>query len=98
MPACGDSLLLVRDHYAPDLLCAAADSAGILLIQAIPIDPDGQPERRLDAEVCRLTHHPSLAGYFVGHLGQLSDRIAHRLRELDPTRAVFRRYPLDPAA
>ena len=46
----------------------------------------------------RLTPHPSLAGWFVGHLGAVAERVARRIRSLDPTRAVFRDAPVQPAA
>ncbi len=93
LPATGSSLLVVRDHYGADLLYDAADRAGILMIQCVPIDPQGQPEREVTAQVQRLASHPSLAGWYVGHLGRMSDPIAARLRDLDPTRAVFHDMP-----
>jgi beta-galactosidase/beta-glucuronidase len=98
LPATGRSLLLVRDYYGPDLLYDAADRAGILLVQCIPIHPDGRPEVDVEAQVDRLSAHPSLAGWFVGHLGQISDEVAKRIAELDPTRSVFRDFPVKPAA
>jgi hypothetical protein len=98
LPATGDSLLLVRDHYGPELLYQAADRAGILLVQCVPIHPDGTPEVDVAAQVDRLASHPCLAGWFVGHLGRLSDGVARQIIALDPTRAVFRRFPLPPAA
>lgn len=100
LPAAGDSLLLVRDHYGPDLLYQAADRAGILLVQCVPIHPEARPELDVAQQVNRLVAHPSLAGWFVGHLGRLSDEVADRLRQLDPTRNVFRRFPVpvEPAA
>lgn len=99
LPASGRSLLLVRDHYGPDLLYEAADRAGILLVQCIPIHPGGTPEVDVQAQVDRLSAHPSLAGWFVGHLGRISDEIAKTLARLDPTRAVFRDFPvMHPAA
>ena len=98
LPATGDSLLLVRDHYGPDVLYQAADRAGILLVQSVPIHPRAEPEREVARQVDRLAAHPSLAGWFVGHLGRLSDRVAQRLRRLDPTRSVFRDFPVQPAA
>lgn len=93
LPATGDSLVLVRDHYGPELLYEAADRAGILLVQSVPIHPAATPELDVADHVDRLAAHPSLAGYFVGHLGRLSDLVANRLRQLDPTRAVFRTFP-----
>ncbi|MEM7682549.1 MAG: hypothetical protein AAF288_11385 [Planctomycetota bacterium] len=98
LPATGESLLLIRDHFAPELLYEAADRAGILLVQAVPVDPQGKPGEALVREIDRLASHPCLAGYFVGHLGQLADRLAKRIQTLDPTRGVFRRFPLEPAA
>ncbi len=98
LPVNGESLLLVRDHFGPDLLYDAADRAGILLVQCVPIHPEAKVESMVAQQVARLTSHPSLAGYFVGHLGALSDRVAQRLRQLDPTRMVLRRFPLAEAA
>lgn len=94
LPATGESLLLVRDHYGGDLLYQAADMAGVLAVQSVPIDPKGDPTRQVRDQVDRLTSHPSLAGYYVGHLGQLKDRVAQCLKALDPTRVVFDRFPL----
>ncbi|NJL31951.1 MAG: hypothetical protein HC898_10135 [Phycisphaerales bacterium] len=93
LPVAGDALLLVRDHYGPDILYNAADRAGILMVQSVPIHPQGHPEWDVDAQVDRLTMHPSLAGWFVGHLGRVSDTMAQTLRELDPTHQVFRELP-----
>jgi hypothetical protein len=98
LPATGDSLLLVTDHYGPELLYQAADQAGILLMQCVPLDPQAEPERMVREQIDRLTPHPSLAGYFVGHLGRLSDQLAKRLKQLDPTRPIFRQVPGQPAA
>ena len=95
LPATGDSLLLVRDHYGPEVLYDAADRAGILLVQCVPIHPEGQPEVEVPTQVERLVRHPSLAGWFVGHLGRLSDRIAGHISTLDPTRSVFRQIPVE---
>ncbi|MCE9591957.1 MAG: hypothetical protein K8S99_15730 [Planctomycetes bacterium] len=93
LPVCGQSLLLVRGHYGPDVLYDAADRAGIMLIQCVPLDAEGAPESDVPGEVDRLSSHPSLAGWFVGHLGVITDRIERRLRDLDPTRHVFRSVP-----
>ena len=93
LPVSGDSLVLIRGHYGPDLLYEAADRAGILLVQAVPIHPHGQPESDMAAEVERLSLHPSLAGWFVGHLGYMTERIAYCLTSLDPSRGVFRSIP-----
>jgi hypothetical protein len=43
----------------------------------------------------RLGTHPSRAGGVVGHLAQISDDIAQCIQELDPTRSVFRQFPVD---
>lgn len=94
LPANGESLLLVRDHFGPELLYDAADRAGILLVQCVPIHPEAKVESTVRQQVARLSSHPSLAGYFVGHLGALSDRVAEALKQIDPTRMVFRRFPL----
>ncbi|MEM9913431.1 MAG: hypothetical protein AAF911_00550 [Planctomycetota bacterium] len=94
LPATGESLLLVRDHFGPDVLYDAADRAGILMVQCVPIHPEAKVESAVSRQVARLTAHPSLAGYFVGHLGALSDRVAEALSQIDPTRMVFRRFPL----
>lgn len=98
LPASGDSILLVRDHYGPDVLYEAADRAGVLLVQCVPVHEDATPETDLTAQVDRLSAHPSLAGWYVGHLGSLSDRVAELLRTLDPTRSVFRELPMGTAA
>lgn len=93
LPIGGHSLLLVRGHYGPDVLYEAADRAGIMLIQCVPLDPHGTPEADVPGEVDRLAAHPSLAGWFIGHLGVVTDRIERKLRELDPTRGIFRDVP-----
>ena len=98
LPATGESLLLVRDHYGCESLYDAADRAGILLIQSVPIDPNGTPEAAVADQVDRLASHPSLAGYFVGHLGDLTQQVTDHIRRLDPTRGVFHDFPLSPAA
>lgn len=94
LPATGESMLLVRDHYGADLLYKAADMAGILAIQAVPIDPTGDPRAQVREQVDRLTGHPSLAGYYIGHLGDIKGTVAECLKKLDPTRGVFDRFPL----
>ncbi len=50
LPVTGDSLLLVRDHYGPDVLYQAADRAGVLLVQCVPIHPLAQPEQDMIAK------------------------------------------------
>lgn len=98
LPVSRDSLLVIRDHYGPDVLYHAADRAGILLVQCVPIHAEGRPEAEVEAEVARLLAHPSLAGWCVGHLGDLSRQVAGRLRRLDPTHDVFLDVPADWAA
>jgi beta-galactosidase/beta-glucuronidase len=93
LPVAGHSLLVVRDHYGPDVLYDAADRAGLLLIQCVPIDAEAQPERDVEHEVDRLVGHPSLAGWYVGHLGRMSEQVERTIRLLDPTRGVFRDVP-----
>ncbi len=98
LPAAGGSVLLVRDHYGSDLLYDAADRAGLLLIQCVPVDEQGSTGKTIDAQIERLASHPSLAGYFVGHLGALCKRVESRIRVIDPTRAIFHHFPLGRAA
>ncbi|MEE9212658.1 MAG: hypothetical protein V3U29_08400 [Phycisphaeraceae bacterium] len=98
LPVAGDSLIIVRGHYGPDVLYDAADRAGILLIQCVPIHPDGTPEAEVQAHVDRLARHPSLAGWCVGHLGQVAQSIAHTIKSLDPTHSVFMDPPGQNAA
>lgn len=93
LPVTGDSLLVIRGHYGPDVLYDAADRAGILLIQCVPIHPEGRPEIDITAQVQRLAPHPSLAGWFVGHMGVMTERISRSLRRLDPARSVFTDVP-----
>lgn len=93
LPVAGDSLMIVRGHWGPDVLFEAADRAGILLIQCVPIDLDGRPESTMVEQVNRLSRHPSLAGWFVGHLGRYTERMAYCISTLDPTRPVFRTLP-----
>ena len=87
------SLLVVRDHFGPDVLYNAADRAGILLVQSVP-SPEIDPRADLRAQVDRLAGHPSLAGWLVHRLGQVTDQITESIRALDPTRNVFRRLPV----
>ncbi|MAE64855.1 MAG: hypothetical protein CMJ18_11355 [Phycisphaeraceae bacterium] len=94
LPASSDSLLLVRDHFGPDILYDAADRAGILLIQSVPLKPRNDADFVVNREVDRLAAHPSLAGWLVGDETRFSDRIAHRLHHLDPTRYIFRTLPM----
>ncbi len=97
LPATGDSLLMVRDHYGPDLLYEAADRAGVLLVQSVPISAQGTPSEEVAKEVDRLAAHPCLAGWFVGHLGDVRDNVTQRIKALDPTHTIFERFP-DPHA
>ncbi len=98
LPATGESVLLVRDHYGYESLYAAADRAGILMVQSLPIEPDAEIERAVEEQIDRLAQHPSLAGYFVGHLGRARKRVTQAIKALDPTRAVFHDFPLCDAA
>lgn len=91
LPVGGQSVLLVRGHYGPDLLYEAADRAGVLLVQSVPLAPDGNPVSDMSDHVNRLAAHPSLAGWYVGHLGKLTERLAYCVTSLDPTRAIFRK-------
>lgn len=93
LPAAGDSLLVVRGHYGPDVLYDAADRAGILLIQCVPIHPQGTPESEVQNHVDRLVRHPSLAGWCVGHLGQTAQSTAETIQTRDPTHGVFMNIP-----
>lgn len=98
LPVTGASIMLVRDHYGPEVLYEAADRAGILLIQCVPVSADTAPEDELRAQVNRLSPHPSLAGWYVGHLGDLAERVSHRIHGLDPTRLVWQELPIADAA
>jgi beta-galactosidase/beta-glucuronidase len=98
LPIGGSTLLLVRAHYATETLFDAADRAGVLMVQSVPIHPEGRPEDELAAAVQRIAHHPSVAGWYVGHLGSLSDCVEQRLRALDPSRPVYRDLPVTEAA
>jgi beta-galactosidase/beta-glucuronidase len=93
LPATGDSLLMVRDHYGPELLYEAADRAGVLLVQSVPISAQGKPSEEVAKEVDRLAAHPCLAGWFVGHLGDVRDKVKNRIKALDPTHTVFEHFP-----
>jgi len=93
LPIGGASLVIVRGHYGPDLLYDAADRAGVLLIQCVPIDPDGEPVRQVGPAVRRLASHPSLVGWYVGHLGPLAEPAEHTVRDLDPQHPVFHQLP-----
>ncbi len=89
LPAAGDSLLVVRGHYGPDVLYDAADRAGILMVQCVPIHPEAKPGLNMLQQINRLSAHPSLVGWFVGHLGDLTGPVSRSIRQLDPTRSVL---------
>lgn len=93
LPVAGNSLIVVRDHYGTDVLYDAADRAGLLLLQCVPIHPEGRPEDEFNREIERLVSHPSLAGWYVGHLGDMTDDVADSLHRLDPIHSVFRDVP-----
>ena len=93
LPVAGDCLLLIRDHFGPDVLYEAADRAGILLVQSVPMSHVSEPPVHVRREVDRLSAHPCLAGWLVGKKGRRADRIANRVHTLDPTRTVFRGLP-----
>ena len=98
LPAHGESVLFIRDHYGDENLYAAADRAGILIVQSIPLEPDGRLKAAVAQAVDRLSGHPSLAGWYVGHLGDAVDDVTARLKQCDPTHHVFTRFPVDEAA
>jgi hypothetical protein len=99
LPVTGDSIMVVRGHWGTDVLFEAADRAGVLLIQAIPVDADGRPEATVVDQVNRLSRHPSLAGWFVGHLGHYTERMSYLIQSLDPTHSIWRQLPTtSPAA
>lgn len=93
LPVGGRMLMVVRGHYGPDVLYDAADRAGILLVQCVPVDAEGSPATDMANQVARLSGHPSLVGWIVGHLGDLAKPAAAALRGLDPTRQVYADVP-----
>ncbi len=106
LPVGKHCLLVVREHYGPDILYHAADRAGTLLIQSIPTlgqhdpthppsdaDESGPTRGVVQSQVNRLVGHPSLAGWLVPQADEAGDRLVHQLRRLDPTRSVFRAIP-----
>ncbi len=96
LPAGANTILMVRDHFAGDDLLEATDRAGILTIQCVPLDAEPDTSRRLGRvvdHVRRLSNHPSLMGWYVGHLGPAADRMAKAIRKVDPTRVVYRDLP-----
>ena len=92
LPVTGDTLLLVRNHFGPDVLYDAADRAGILLIQSVPLSHVTQKGINVSREVDRLAAHPCLAGWLVNSDERIGDRMAQRIQSLDPTRSVFRQF------
>ena len=98
IPPTGGSLLVVRDHYAPEVLYEAADRAGILMIQCIPEITDDMDDKQVQDCIQRIIPHPSLAGWYVGHLGESSQNIANRIKKIDPTHTIFHEFPLEYAA
>jgi len=98
LPAGGDSVMFVRDHYGTDLLYKAADHAGILLIQCVPTQADQTDEREVIEQVDRLASHPCLAGWYFGHLGRMTRRITRQIRKFDPVHNVFFDLPVHEAA
>ena len=108
LPASGDCLLVVRDHIAPKRLFDAADRAGVLVIQSLPMtgaEPAAAVAARQSlvaagrddmpelASIDLLTAHPCLAGWFVSHVDAMTERVILRMRDLDPTHNVFRSLP-----
>jgi len=93
LPVTGDSLMIVRGHWGSDVLYEAADRAGILLIQTVPLDAEDRHEEAIAEQINRLSRHPSLAGWYVGHLGWYTQRMAYLIECLDPTRPVFKEIP-----
>ena len=92
LPVTRDTLLLIRNHFAPDVLYEAADQAGILLIQSVPLSHTTQEQINVSREVDRLAGHPCLAGWLVNSTDRIGDRIAQRILNRDPTRSVFRHF------
>ena len=98
LPNTGGSLLVVRDHYGPEVLYEAADRAGILMIQCVPdLEPDMTDNEIIDS-IQRITPHPSLAGWYVGNHGENAEQIAQRIRKIDPTHTIFHQFPIEYAA
>lgn len=96
IPAGDGALMIVRQHFGTETLYNAADRAGILLIQAIPVDAMHaacKQDAVFHHQIGRVASHPSLAGWLVDRSGQLAQRVADHLHELDPTRAIFRQLP-----
>lgn len=94
LPVAGDALLVVKDHFGPDVLYDAADRAGVLLVQSIPLLgslPDTQVQ--LHQQVGRLANHPSLAGWLVDRRDPAAERMTRQLRDMDPTRQILGHLP-----
>lgn len=98
LPAHGESVLFIRDHYGDENLYAAADRAGILIVQSIPLEPDAKLTPAVVDAVDRLSGHPSLAGWYAGHLGAAIDDVTAALKRCDPVHPVFKKFPVDDAA
>ncbi|QDU34229.1 Exo-beta-D-glucosaminidase precursor [Poriferisphaera corsica] len=98
LPESGGSLLVVRDHFAPDVLFEAADRAGILLIQCFPEIEETDTDEQISQAINRISPHPSLAGWYVGNHGDKSQKIADRIKKVDPTHTIFHEFPLVYAA
>ncbi len=93
LPIGGDSLLVVQDHFGSDVLFDAADRAGILVIQSVPLSRNVAGGSQVRQQVDRLAAHPSLAGWLVNDHCRTGDQIVDRLHALDPTRFIFRDLP-----
>ncbi len=98
LPAHGESVLFIRDHYGDENLYAAADRAGILIVQSVPLEPDARLRPAVARAVDRLGAHPSLAGWYVGHLGAATNAVTDTLKQRDLVHPVFKHFPLDDAA
>ena len=98
LPENGGSLLVVRDHFAPEVLFEAADRAGILLIQCFPEIQESDTDEQINQAINRISPHPSLAGWYVGNHGTKSQKIADRIKKIDPTHTIFHEFPLEYAA
>ncbi len=93
LPIGSDTLLLIRNHFGPNVLYEAADRAGILLIQSVPLSHDNESDVNITQQVDRLAAHPSLAGWMIDRASPVADHMANRILNLDPTHQVFRDLP-----
>ncbi|QQE12301.1 hypothetical protein JD969_02160 [Planctomycetota bacterium] len=98
LPQNGGSVLVVRDHYGPEVLYEAADRAGILMIQCVPDLDKNITDDQVAAAIHRITPHPSLAGWYVGNHGKNSQDIADKIKKIDPSHTIFHEFPLEYAA